>query len=87
MIPTQFIIEILGFVVLIILLKIFWNPKVRYYFMHTVILLNAIAIFLYFNGAYLRYIEWADALPKIVLHSIVILVINTLNQLSQQNEQ
>lgn len=83
----QFIIEIAVFLVIVILLKIYWSPTVRNYFMQTVLALNGIACFLYFSDMLNGWMAVADAMPKIVLHSAVMIIITTLEHFKKENDE
>ena len=74
----QFLVEFSVIVILFLILKIFWSPKVKYWLGNFVIAINAFVCFLYLYGIYINKIPHADGFSKILLHSIVAIIIHTL---------
>ena len=82
----RFIIEIVFFLILYLVLKKYWNTKVKEYFGNFVVGINVFACFLYFYAIIQQNIPFQLALPKILLHGIVATIIFTLFQLDKTHE-
>ena len=68
---SGFIIEIAVVVIIYLILKKYWNTKVKEYFGNFVIGINVFACFLYFYGIIQQTIPFELVIPKIFLHGIV----------------
>ena len=83
----NFILEILAFVLIILLLKRIWNHRVKNIMGQTVIGINVFACFLYMYGILNQSITYELALPKILLHGIVAIIIQTLFTLDRKTDE
>ena len=81
-----FIIEILAFIVVIMLLKLIWNDKVKTIMGQIVIGINVFTCFLYMYGIVYQSIPYELSLPKIFLHGLVAIIIHTLFTLDQKSK-
>ena len=83
----NFVIEILAFVLIILLLKRIWNHRVKEIMGQVVVGINVFACFLYMNGIVNQSIDYELALPKIFLHGIVAIIIQTLFTLDKKTDE
>ena len=83
---SGFISEIAIVVILYLILKKYWNTKVKEYFGNFVIGMNVFACILYLYGFYSNIMPYGDAFSKILLHSIVAIIIHTLFTLDEKNK-
>ena len=83
---SGFITEIAVVVIIYLILKKYWNTKVKEYFGNFVVGINVFACFLYFYAIIQQNIPFQLALPKILLHGIVATIIFTLFQLDKKHE-
>ena len=81
-----FILEILAFIVVIMLLKLIWNDKVKTIMGQIVVGINVFTCFLYMYGIVYQSIPYELALPKIFLHGLVAIIIHTLFTLDQKSK-
>ena len=82
-----FILEILAFVFIILLLKRIWNHRVKNIMGQIVVGINVFACFLYMYGITNQSIPYELALPKIFLHGVVALIIQTLFTLDRKTDE
>ena len=82
-----FILEILAFVFIILLLKRIWNHRVKNIMGQIVVGINVFACFLYMYGIMNQSIPYELALPKIFLHGVVALIIQTLFTLDRKTDE
>ena len=82
-----FILEILAFVFIILLLKRIWNHRVKNIMGQIVVGINVFACFLYIYGIMNQSIPYELALPKIFLHGVVALIIQTLFTLDRKTDE
>ena len=83
---SGFISEIAIVVILYLILKKYWNTKVKEYFGNFVIGINVFACFLYFYGITQQTIPFELAIPKIFLHGIVGTIIYTLFTIDKKDD-
>ena len=83
---SGFISEIAIVVILYLILKKYWNTKVKEFFANFVIGINVFACFLYFYGIIQQTIPFELALPKIFLHGIVATIIYTLFTIDKKDD-
>ena len=83
---SGFISEIAIVVILYLILKKYWNTKVKEYFGNFVIGINVFACFLYFYGIMQQTIPFELATPKIFLHGIVATIIYTLFTIDKKDD-
>ena len=83
----SFILEILAFVFIILLLKRIWNHRVKNIMGQIVVGINVFACFLYMYGIMNQSITYELALPKIFLHGVVALIIQTLFTLDRKTDE
>ena len=83
----NFVIEILAFVLIILLLKRIWNHRVKEIMGQAVVGINVFACFLYMYGIVNQSIDYELALPKIFLHGIVAIIIQTLFTLDKKTDE
>ena len=81
-----FILQILAFIVVILLLKLIWNDRVKTIMGQIVIGFNVFTCFLYMYGIIYQSIPYSIALPKIFLHGLVAIIIHTLFTLDQKSK-
>jgi len=81
---SDYVIEIAVVLVLFLILKKYWNTKVKEYFGNFVVGVNIFACFLYFYALINQILPFEIVLPKIFLHSIVATIIYTLFQLDKK---
>ena len=82
----RFIIEIVFFLILYLVLKKYWNTKVKEYFGNFVVGINVFACFLYFYGIIQQTIPFELGIPKIFLHGIVATIIYTLFTIDKKDD-
>ena len=82
-----FIIEILAFIAIFLLLKRIWNQRVKNIMGQIVVGINVFACFLYMYGIVNQSIEFELAVPKIFLHGIVAIIIQTLFTLDKKTDE
>tara|TARA_B100001057_G_scaffold396822_1_gene406747 strand:+ start:500 stop:757 length:258 start_codon:yes stop_codon:yes gene_type:complete len=82
----RFITEIAVVVIIYLILKKYWNTKVKEYFGNFVIGINIFACFLYFYNIIQQTIPFQLALPKILLHGIVATIIYTLFTIDKKDD-
>ena len=80
-----FVIEILAFIAIFLLLKRIWNHRVKNIMGQIVVGINVFACFLYMYGIVNQSIEFELAVPKIFLHGIVAIIIQTLFTLDKKS--
>ena len=83
---SGFITEIAVVVIIYLILKKYWNTKVKEYFGNFVIGINIFACFLYFYSIIQQTIPFQLALPKILLHGIVATIIYTLFTIDKKDD-
>ena len=83
---SGFISEIAIVVILYLILKKYWNTKVKEYFGNFVIGINVFACFLYFYVIIQQTIPFELAIPKIFLHGIVATIIYTLFTIDKKDD-
>ena len=83
---SGFITEIAVVVIIYLILKKYWNTKVKEYFGNFVIGINIFACLLYFYGITQQTIPFELAIPKIFLHGIVATIIYTLFTIDKKND-
>ena len=83
----SFVIEILAFIFIILLLKRIWNHRVKNIMGQIVVGVNVFACFLYMYGITNQSIPYELALPKIFLHGVVALIIQTLFTLDRKTDE
>ena len=83
----SFVIEILAFIFIILLLKRIWNHRVKNIMGQIVVGINVFACFLYTYGIMNQSIPYELALPKIFLHGVVALIIQTLFTLDRKTDE
>ncbi len=81
-----FILEVLAFIVVILLLKLIWNDRVKTIMGQIVIGINVFTCFLYMYGILYQSMPYELALPKIFLHGLVAIIIHTLFTLDQKSK-
>ena len=82
-----FVIEILAFIAIFLLLKRIWNHRVKNIMGQIVVGINVFACFLYMYGIVNQSIEFELAVPKIFLHGIVAIIIQTLFPLDKNTDE
>ena len=82
-----FVIEILAFIAIFLLLKRIWNHRVKNIMGQIVVGINVFACFLYMYGIVNQSIELELAVPKIFLHGIVAIIIQTLFTLDRKTDE
>ena len=83
----RFLLEILAFILIFLLLRRIWNDKVKQTMGQIVVGINVFAIFLYVYGIMNQSIPFELALPKVVLHGLVAIIIHTLFTLDQNSKE
>ena len=83
----NFVIEILAFIAIFLLLKRIWNHRVKNIMGQIVVGINVFACFLYMYGIMNQSIPYELALPKIFLHGIVAVIIQTLFTLDRKTDE
>ena len=83
---SGFITEIAVVVIIYLILKKYWNTKVKEYFGNFVIGINVFACFLYFYGITQQTIPFELGIPKIFLHGIVATIIYTLFTIDKKDD-
>ena len=83
---SGFITEIAVVVIIYLILKKYWNTKVKEYFGNFVICINIFACLLYFYGITQQTIPFELAIPKIFLHGIVATIIYTLFTIDKKDD-
>ena len=83
----NFVIEILAFIAIFLLLKRIWNHRVKNIMGQIVVGINVFACFLYMYGIVNQSIECELAVPKIFLHGIVAIIIQTLFTLDRKTDE
>ena len=83
---SGFITEIAVVVIIYLILKKYWNTKVKEYFGNFVIGINIFACLLYFYGITQQTIPFELAIPKIFLHGIVATIIYTLFTIDKKDD-
>ena len=83
----SFVLEILAFILIILLLKRIWNHRVKNIMGQIVVGINVFACFLYMYGIMNQSIPYELTLPKIFLHGIVAVIIQTLFTLDRKTDE
>jgi len=81
---SEYVIEIGAFVVLFLVLKKYWNTKVKEYFGNFVVGINIFVCFLFLYAFINQSLSYEIVFPKILLHGIVATIIYTLFQLDKK---
>ena len=83
----NFVIEILAFIAIFLLLKRIWNHRVKNIMGQIVVGINVFACFLYMYGIVNQTLPFELAVPKIFLHGIVAIIIQTLFTLDKKTDE